>query len=85
MSFCCRPIRACPVAALTHCTAVRPAQPLPDTREPVCTVIGVADRSGGIINENGLDVPALRHHVNAKPPFGGSLRTFPGGVLTTRL
>ena len=74
---------------MIHCTlsicavpAVRPALLLSKTRAPACTVIGVADRSGGIINENGLDVPALRHHVKAKPPFGGNLRTFPGGVLT---
>ena len=65
-----------------RCTAGSAAQLLPDTWAPACTVIGVADRSGGIINENGLDVPALRHHVKAKPPFGGNLRTFPGGVLS---
>lgn len=43
-------------------------------------MIGVADRTGGIVNENGLDVPALRHHIKARPPFGGTLRTFPGGA-----
>ena len=35
---------------------------------------------GAIHNAAGLDIPALLRHVRAKPPFGGSLRSFPGGA-----
>ena len=42
-------------------------------------VVAVSDRHGAIVNEKGLDVPGLLRHVQAKPPFGGSLRSFPGG------
>lgn len=42
-------------------------------------VVAVSDRHGAIVNEGGLDIPALLRHVRAKPPFGGSLRSFPGG------
>jgi glutamate dehydrogenase (NAD(P)+) len=37
-------------------------------------------RHGAVHNEAGLDVPSLLRHVRAKPPFGGSLRSFPGGA-----
>ena len=43
------------------------------------TVVAVSDRHGAVHNAAGLDVPALRRHVRARPPFGGSLRSFPGG------
>lgn len=42
-------------------------------------VLAVSDRHGATHNEGGLDVAALRRHTRAAPPFGGSLRTFPGG------
>jgi len=42
-------------------------------------VICVSDRDGAITNEKGLDIPALRRHLRAAPPFGGSLMSFPGG------
>ena len=44
-------------------------------------VLCVSDRDGAIHNEKGLDIPALRRHLRAGPPFGGSLLSFPGGVL----
>ncbi len=66
-----------PVAA---CEPVYQGTRAPNSALGARTVIGVADRTGGIINESGLDVPALRHHVKARPPFGGTLRTFPGGA-----
>jgi glutamate dehydrogenase (NAD(P)+) len=47
-------------------------------------VVAVSDRDGCLINEAGLDVPALRRHVRAAPPFGGSLSTFPGGTTAPR-
>ena len=42
-------------------------------------VLCVSDRDGAMHNENGLDIPALRRHLKAAPPFGGSLLSFPGG------
>ena len=42
-------------------------------------VIAISDRSGAIVNENGLDAIALRRHMRASPPFGGHLTSFPGG------
>ena len=42
-------------------------------------VLCVSDRDGAMTNEKGLDIPALRRHLNAAPPFGGSLLSFPGG------
>ena len=42
-------------------------------------VICVSDRDGAMHNEKGLDIPALRRHLRAAPPFGGSLLSFPGG------
>ena len=42
-------------------------------------VLCVSDRDGAMTNEKGLDVPALRRHLRAAPPFGGSLLSFPGG------
>lgn len=42
-------------------------------------VICVSDRDGAMTNEKGLDIPALRRHLRAAPPFGGSLLSFPGG------
>ena len=42
-------------------------------------VICVSDRDGAMANQNGLDIPALRRHLRAAPPFGGSLLSFPGG------
>lgn len=42
-------------------------------------VIAVSDNSGAIYNEKGLDILALKQHVRAKPPFGGHLKSFPGG------
>ena len=42
-------------------------------------VIAVSDRHGATHAPGGLDVAALRRHTRAAPPFGGSLRTFPGG------
>lgn len=43
-------------------------------------VLCVSDRDGAIHNEQGLDIRALRRHLAATPPFGGSLLSFPGGV-----
>lgn len=43
-------------------------------------VLCVSDRDGAIHNEQGLDIHALRRHLAAAPPFGGSLLSFPGGV-----
>lgn len=42
-------------------------------------VLCVSDRDGAMTNEKGLDIPALRRHLRAAPPFGGSLLSFPGG------
>lgn len=42
-------------------------------------VLAISDRSGAIINEDGLDILALRRHMRASPPFGGHLNSFPGG------
>ena len=42
-------------------------------------IVAISDRSGAIVNEDGLDVPALRRHMRASPPFGGHLTSFPGG------
>ncbi|DBA88324.1 TPA: glutamate dehydrogenase (NADP(+)) gdh1 [Trebouxia sp. C0005] len=43
-------------------------------------VLCVSDRDGAMTNEKGLDIPALRRHLRAAPPFGGSLLSFPGGT-----
>lgn len=43
-------------------------------------VLCVSDRDGAIHNEQRLDIHALRRHLNAVPPFGGSLLSFPGGL-----
>ena len=43
-------------------------------------VLCVSDRDGAIHNEQGLDIHALRRHLAAAPPFGGSLLSFPGGL-----
>lgn len=43
-------------------------------------VLCVSDRDGAMHNEKGLDIPALRRHLRAAPPFGGSLLSFPGGL-----
>lgn len=43
-------------------------------------VLCVSDRDGAIHNEQGLDIRALRRHLAAAPPFGGSLLSFPGGL-----
>ena len=45
-------------------------------------VLCVSDRDGAIHNEQGLDIRALRRHLAAAPPFGGSLLSFPGGLLS---
>ncbi|KAK9806853.1 hypothetical protein WJX72_005070 [[Myrmecia] bisecta] len=42
-------------------------------------IVAIADKTGGIVNEMGLDIMALKRHVKARPPFGGHLNTFPGG------
>jgi len=42
-------------------------------------VLAVSDRHGATFSADGLDVAALRRHTRAAPPFGGSLRSFPGG------
>ncbi len=42
-------------------------------------VLCVSDRDGAMTNEKGLDILALRRHLRAAPPFGGSLLSFPGG------
>ena len=42
-------------------------------------VIAVTDRTGGVYNSAGIDILSLKRHLNAKAPFGGHLRTFPGG------
>ena len=47
-------------------------------------VVAVSDRDGALINEGGLDIPALRRHTRASPPFGGRLVTFPGGTPAPR-
>ena len=47
-------------------------------------VVAVSDRDGVLVNEAGLDLPALRRHTRAAPPFGGSLKTFPGGTAAPR-
>lgn len=52
--------------------------------EAGATVVGTSDRDGALINEGGLDIPALRRHTKAAPPFGGSLKTFPGGTSAPR-
>ena len=44
-------------------------------------VVAVSDRSGAIVNEQGLNIPSLRNHMRAMPPFGGHLTSFPGGKL----
>ncbi|KAL3135143.1 glutamate dehydrogenase (NADP(+)) gdh1 [Trebouxia sp. C0010 RCD-2024] len=46
-------------------------------------VLCVSDRDGAIHNEQRLDIHALRRHLNAVPPFGGSLLSFPGGTKIT--
>ena len=46
-----------------------------------CKVLAVSDRNGAVYKANGLDIRALRRHVKAKPPFGGSLLSYPGGEL----
>jgi len=57
-----------------------PSHPSPDLIHAMGgTVVAVSDRHGAVHNAAGLDVPALRRHVRARPPFGGSLRSFPGG------
>ena len=43
-------------------------------------VLAVSDRSGGLYNERGLDIPALVTHMRAQPPFGGHMSSFPGGA-----
>lgn len=43
-------------------------------------VLAVSDRSGALYNERGLDIPALITHLRAKPPFGGHMSSFPGGI-----
>ena len=43
-------------------------------------VLAVSDRHGATSHPGGLDVAALRRHTRAAPPFGGSLRSFPGGT-----
>ena len=40
-----------------------------------CTVMGASDSGGGVLNQRGLDIPALFQHMRA----GGSLREFSGG------
>ena len=47
-------------------------------------VVAVSDLDGSLVNEGGLDVPALRRHTRAAPPFGGSLKSFPGGTPAPR-
>ena len=48
-------------------------------------VIAVTDRTGGIYSAAGIDILSLKRHMKAKAPFGGHLRSFPGGKcsLTT--
>ena len=46
-----------------------------------CKVLAVSDRNGAVFKAGGLDIRALRRHVKAKPPFGGSLLSYPGGEL----
>jgi glutamate dehydrogenase (NAD(P)+) len=41
-----------------------------------CAVVGVSDSGGGVLNQRGLDIPALLQHIGAG---GGSLREFGGG------
>lgn len=49
-------------------------------------IIAVTDHTGGVYNASGLDILSLKRHVHAKAPFGGHLRTFPGGkCLITEL
>lgn len=42
-------------------------------------VIAVTDRTGGIYSAAGIDILSLKRHMKAKAPFGGHLRSFPGG------
>ena len=42
-------------------------------------IIAVTDRTGGIYNAAGIDILSLKRHMKAKAPFGGHLRSFPGG------
>lgn len=44
-------------------------------------VLAVSDRNGVLYNRNGLDIRALRRHIKAKPPFGGSLTSAGGPLL----
>ena len=43
-------------------------------------IIAVTDRTGGVYNAAGIDILSLKRHLRAKAPFGGHLRTFPGGM-----
>ena len=43
-------------------------------------IIAITDRTGGIYNAAGIDILSLKRHLKAKPPFGGHLRSFPGGA-----
>ena len=43
-------------------------------------IIAVTDRTGGVYNAAGIDILSLKRHLRAKAPFGGHLRTFPGGT-----
>ena len=42
-------------------------------------IIAVTDRTGGIYSAAGIDILSLKRHMKAKAPFGGHLRSFPGG------
>ncbi|CAL5222347.1 g4698 [Coccomyxa viridis] len=46
-------------------------------------IIAVTDRTGGIYNAAGIDILSLKRHMKAKAPFGGHLRSFPGGEPIT--
>lgn len=46
-------------------------------------IIAVSDRNGGLYNPQGLNISNLLTHIRAKPPFGGSMASFPGGEITT--
>jgi glutamate dehydrogenase (NAD(P)+) len=43
-------------------------------------IVAVADRSGGVVNEQGLDIPALLEYCRA---HGSCVRGFPGGDVLT--
>ncbi len=47
------------------------------SEEDGCTVVAIIERDGGLLNANGLDIEAVRQHLNANM---GSVKGFAGGT-----